>query len=422
MSKFSPEELPMEDLKALGLIKDGQLNLEPNTKDALLNGRLTKMLHMNDIKVDGLGTNAIDAKLSLARKEDGMVGLYVHPIYQKPTAHPNLSPEENNDFARGGAHAKHSSAYGTITDSGFAPYEFNEKNSKSFYIELEKNDGERTKVWGIDLHRALTESGKQNGDKVQLDFMGKQNVKVEIDGKWEMKERYEWQVNDFVPNQKREQTFVYEFDKETNSFAAVDSNDVRTPEEINGMPLSEEQKRKFRRGQVVELPDSTAIQASPIDSEKYMRSNRRFLLASMLLDGGLSFLVIKGIEMGYNYKLGKKEKEQQLEYNKGYRDALSKVQADLERKSLQYPNNKYIIDDLNTVKTEYSRTANSTTYKDAKEKDINETKAVVNDPELDDNAEREQKEERYEKQQNKPIAHGDEESEYEETRKAGRGR
>ena len=28
MSKFSPEELPMEDLKALGLIKDGKLNLE----------------------------------------------------------------------------------------------------------------------------------------------------------------------------------------------------------------------------------------------------------------------------------------------------------------------------------------------------------------------------------------------------------
>src|SRR5690606_37025500 len=143
----------------------------------------------------------------------------------------------------GGAHAKYTSAYGIITNSGFAPYEFNEKNSKSFYIELEKNDGDRTKVWGIDLHRALTESGKKNGDKVQLDFMGKQNVKVEVDGKWEMKERYEWQVNDFVPSQKREHTFIYEFAKETKSFAAVDSADVRTPEEINGMPLSEEQKR-----------------------------------------------------------------------------------------------------------------------------------------------------------------------------------
>src|SRR5690606_32138782 len=422
MSKFSPEELPMEDLKALGLIKDGKLDLEPNTKDALLNGRLTKMLHMSDIKVDGLGINAIDAKLSLARKEDGTVGLYVHPIYQNLTAHPNLSHEENNDFARGGAHAKYTSAYGIITDSGFAPYEFNEKNSKSFYIELEKNNGERTKVWGIDLHRALTESGKQNGDKVQLDFMGKKSVQVEVDGKWEMKDRYEWQVNDFVPNKKKEQTFIYEFDKETNSFAAVESNDVRTPVEINGMPLSDEQKRKFRRGEVVELPDSTAIQVSPIASEKYMRSNRRFLLASMLLDGGLSFLVMKGIEMGHNYQLGKKEKEQQLEYNKGYRDALSKVQADLERKSQQYPNNKDIIDDLNTVKEEYSRTANSTVYNDAKEKNINETKAVVNDPELDDNAEREQKEERHERQQNQPVSHADEESEYEETRRSGRGR
>src|SRR5690606_37739616 len=139
-----------------GLIKDGQLNLQRNTRDALLNGRLTKMLHMNDSKVDRHATNAIDAKLSSARKEDGTVGLYVHPIYQNATAHPNLSPEENKDFARGRAHAKHTSAYGTITDSGFAPYEFNEKNSKSFYIELEKNNGERTKVWGIDLHRALT--------------------------------------------------------------------------------------------------------------------------------------------------------------------------------------------------------------------------------------------------------------------------
>src|SRR5690606_8658871 len=105
MSKFSPEELPMEDLKALGLIKDGQLNLERNTRDALLNGRLTKMLHMNDIKVDGLGTNAIDAKLSLARKEDGTVGLYVHPIYQNATAHTNLSHEENIDFALAASHS-----------------------------------------------------------------------------------------------------------------------------------------------------------------------------------------------------------------------------------------------------------------------------------------------------------------------------
>src|SRR5690606_35294461 len=157
-----------------------------------------------------LGINAIDAKLSLARKEDGTVGLYVHPISQNLTAHPNLSHEENNDFARGGAHAKYTSAFGPITDSGFARYASNENNSRPLYVELDKNDGDRTKVWSIDLHLALTESGKQNGDKVQLDFMGKQNVKVEVDGKWEMKERYEWQVNDFVPNQKREQTFIYE--------------------------------------------------------------------------------------------------------------------------------------------------------------------------------------------------------------------
>src|SRR5690606_29519244 len=147
---------------------------------------------------------------------------------------------------------------GIITNSGFAPYEFNEKNSKSFYIELEKNDGDRTKVWGIDLHRALTESGKQNGDKVQLDSMAKKSVQVEDGGKWEMRGRDVWHVNDVVPNRKMEQTFIYEFDEETDSLAAVERSDVRPPEEISGMPLSDEPKRKVRRGEVVELAASTA--------------------------------------------------------------------------------------------------------------------------------------------------------------------
>ncbi|MCL4638340.1 MAG: DUF3945 domain-containing protein [Olivibacter sp.] len=388
MSKFSIEQLPKEDLQALGLLKDGQLKLDQRNQDILLNGRITPLMRLDNINVDGLGIKSLDAKLSLQMKQDGNVGLYVHPIFKEPVAHPNLAPEENRDFSRGGAHEKQTSAYGRITDFGSAHYKDDPKNSTSYFVELEKLNGEKTKIWGVDLARALKESGKGIGDAVQLEFKGREFVQVELNGKYEQKERYSWNVTDFVPENKKQQSTIYEFDKETNSFVAVDSEDILVPEEVNGMPLSEDQKKKLKKGQVVDLEDGTAIQASPANAKNgFLQSNRKLLIASVLLDGGMSFVLIKGIQLLTEFMNRKKDENQ--EYNKGYRDALVKVQADLERKAKEYPNDKEILEDLNTVKAEFNRTATMNTYNDAEEKSINETKAVVNDPELDDNAERE---------------------------------
>jgi len=420
MSKFSIDDLPKEDLKALGLLKDGQLTLDQKSQDNLLNGRVTSLLRLQDINLDGLGIKSLDAKLSLSNKEDGTVGLYVHPIYKDRAAHPNLSPEENEVFSRGGVHAKQSSAYGKITDFGVAKYKDDEKNTPSFFIELEKLNGEKSKIWGVDLERALKESGKGIGDDAQLLYKGKQSVSVEIDGKWEQKERYTWEVNDFVPDKKQEQTHIYEFDKETNSFVAIDSRDIPTPEEVNGMPLTDDQKRKFKKGEVIEMEDGTDIQASPANAKSnFLASNRKLLIASVLLDGGISFFLVKGIQLLYQREQRKREQEEKMEYNKGYRDALGKVQADLERKSKEYPNNKDILDDLNVVKAEYTRTATVNTYNDAEEKNINETKSVVNDPELDDNAERKENEKQYSKDQE---VRAENKEEYAEEQRVGRGR
>lgn len=391
MSKFSIEQLPTEDLKALGLFKDGQLLLDQKNQDALLNGRVTALMRLQDINVEGLGIKSLDAKISLQAKNDGRVGLYVHPIFKEQVNHPNLTPEENEVFSRGGVHAKDSAAYGKISKFGEAAYEFDPKNKPSFFIELEKRNGDKSVIWGVDLKRALQESGKDIGDAVQLEFKGKQDVSVEINGKWQHKERYTWAVNDFIEATKKEQTSIYQFDKETNSFVAIESDDVLIPEEVNGMQLTEEQKRKLKKGQVVEMADGTSLQTSPANAKNsFLQSNRKLLIASMLLDGGMSFFLIKGIQLLTNLA-DRKKQEDQL-YNKGYREALAKVQADLERKAKEFPNNKEILQDLNTVKEEVGRTATTNTYNDVEEKNVNEIKAVVNDPELDDNAEREQKE------------------------------
>ncbi len=424
MSKFSIDDLPKEDLKALGLLKDGQLTLDQKSTDALLNGRVTPLLHLQDLHLEGLGIKSLDAKLSLSAKEDGTVGLFVHPIYKNRAAHPDLTPEENQAFSRGGVHEKQVSAYGKITDFGRAPYQDDKKNESSFFIELEKLNGEKNKIWGIDLQRALNESGKGIGDPVQLEFKGKKFVQVEINGKYEQKERYAWDVSEFVRDKKKEQSTVYEFDRETNSFISIDSKDIPTPEEVNGMPLTEEQKRKFRKGEVVEMEDGTEIQASPAKAnENFMVSNRKLMIASVLLDGGLSFSLIKGMQLLYQRDQRQREKQENLEYNKGYRDALSKVQADLERRAKEFPNNKDITDDLNTIKAEYARTATVNTYDDAEEKNINQTKAVVNDPELDDNAERQQKEKQHSQdQQVKAESKVDIGEEYAEEQRTGRSR
>lgn len=399
MSKFSLKELPLKDLEAMGLMKNDQLTLDQKSTDALLNGRVTDLLRLQNIKIDGLGATSLDAKLSMSRKDDGSVGLYVHPIYKERFAHPNLTPEENKAFSRGGVHAKQTAAYGKIVDHGSAKYQFNENNTRSYYIQLEKRNGETTTIWGVDLERALQESGKDMFDDVMLEFKGKQFVPVEIDGKWVQKERYAWEVRDYVRENSEEKTLVYEFDKDTNSFVAVDSDDVLTPEQVNGMPLTDEQKKKLKKGQVVEMPDGTTVQTSPAAAKNnFLQSNRKLLIASVLLDGGLSFFLVKGMQLVHD-KTSQGKLEQQ-EYNKGYRDALAKVQADLERKSKEYPNDKEIVNDLNIVKAESARAATSNVYGETEEKSINETKSIVNDPELDDNAERrERTDEHFENQQ-----------------------
>lgn len=395
MARFKLEDIPTADLQAMGLHDGKDLLLDEKTKSALLNGNLTNFVRLNDINISG-NKVSIDAKLSLRSKENGTVGLFIHPIYKERSAHPNLTPDEATTYSTGGPHAKANSAYGTIKSFGSAPYQFNEKNKESFFVELEKDNGKSVQIWSKDLQRALLESKHQVGDKVQLFHHGIENVMVDvpkyndknevIGTESKMTHRNNWEIKDYEETRKQEKFVVYEFDKDTNSFVSVDAENITAPEEINGIPLTPEQKREFKNGNAVVLSDGTEIQASPA-SDKGIRSNKKLLVASILLDGGLSFVLYHGITA--LLKLGKEQKQKETEYSKGYADALKKVQIDLERKSAQFPNDKSITDDLNLVKKESARFTASTDASqtvDNKEPSINETKAKVNDPELLRNA------------------------------------
>jgi len=115
---------------------------------------------------------------------------------------------------------------------------------------------------------------------------------------------------------------LVEFDKETNEFIVTDTKKVQAPDKVNNEPLTPEQKEKYKKGKEVELADGTAFQYSAVEP-KGLRSNRVHLIASVLIDGGISYLIYHGLNALINRK---QEKSPELNNTKGYKAAERKMQ------------------------------------------------------------------------------------------------
>lgn len=116
--------------------------------------------------------------------------------------------------------------------------------------------------------------------------------------------------------------------------------------------MSEKQLQLLRKGKEVKLDDETTIQLSPkADNEKRLSASVKMLLiTSIAIDGGLTFLIIKGLQ-----KLAKMQEENQKQQeSQKYLAELQKLKGFLQSKAEQYPNNKQIITDLNIVGKEIS--------------------------------------------------------------------
>ena len=66
---------------------------------------------------------------------------------------------------------------GTVVKMGYENYKFDPKESRSFYIRLEKN-GKTRDVWGVGLADAATKSKTSVGDYVQIQQTGAKPVEV----------------------------------------------------------------------------------------------------------------------------------------------------------------------------------------------------------------------------------------------------
>jgi hypothetical protein len=232
---FDEQDLPMGDLEKIGLAKDGRPLLDEDDLAALLSGRRTDMLRMENLVSDGLRIPILDAKLSLKQGKDGSPELLVHPIYREA-----LQP--------------------------------------SFLT-----DGEAEKL--------------EKGEAVNLEKM----------------------IFDDEGNPK---DILIEFDRETNEFIVTDSARILAPDRVNGEYLSLDQKERYRKGKEVELPDGTKLQYSATEKQG-IRSNKLALIASIVIDGGLSFMLYKGLHALFGEK---QDEEKAAVYSRGYYKDLEIMQ------------------------------------------------------------------------------------------------
>jgi hypothetical protein len=228
---YQEKDLPMADLERIGLAKNGVLALDQDDLKAMLSGRRTDMLRLENLATDGLHIPALDAKISLKQNKAGKLELMVHPIYREPAVPKFLT-------------AKHAG-------------------------QLERGD-----IASIE-HSLFNEDGK-------------------------LKE------------------VLVEFDRDTNEYIVTDTSKIVEPEAINGNPLTAEQKARYRKGKEVQMPDGTTIQFSGTNA-KAIRSDKLALIASVLIDGGITYVLYKGLSALFN----KKHTEKSGKYSEDYKKAFT---------------------------------------------------------------------------------------------------
>lgn len=111
---------------------------------------------------------------------------------------------------------------------------------------------------------------------------------------------------------------LVEFDRETNEYVVTDTDKVLAPDFVNGEELTLDQKERYRKGKEVQLADGTRFQYAGTEREG-LRSNKIALIASIVIDGGLSFLLYQGLNALFN----RKQDERSAKLSDGYRKAFS---------------------------------------------------------------------------------------------------
>jgi hypothetical protein len=135
---------------------------------------------------------------------------------------------------------------GILLEHGAANFEHDPKKNASYFVKVETPQGERT-VWGLDLERAIGESGVQPGQRIELEKGGSKLVRA-------LERQFDEKGNELAPKP---------IESKRNEWH-VSSPDVPPREK----PAQSEIVADIRREVAADLADSRAIAAA---REKFLR-------------------------------------------------------------------------------------------------------------------------------------------------------
>lgn len=125
-----------------------------------------------------------------------------------------------------------------------------------------------------------------------------------------------------LDNHGNKKELLVEYDPETREFIVSDTEKILAPDMINQEFLTAGQKEEYKKGKEVQLADGTRVSFSATDHHG-IRSNKLSLVASILIDGGLSYMVYKGLNALFNKKRDPKTAEK---LSPGYYQALKDIE------------------------------------------------------------------------------------------------
>jgi hypothetical protein len=102
-------------------------------------------------------------------------------LEQEPEPRDRRQGSNRTESRTGGRERPIDSLTGVLVGHGAAPYQHQQSNSPSYFVSLRGPSDEVATHWGLDLERALGESGATVGDRVQLARLGKQRIPVRND-------------------------------------------------------------------------------------------------------------------------------------------------------------------------------------------------------------------------------------------------
>jgi hypothetical protein len=125
-----------------------------------------------------------------------------------------------------------------------------------------------------------------------------------------------------LDNHGNKKEMLIEYDAETKEYIVSDTEKILAPDMVNGEVLTPAQKENYRKGKEVEIADGTRFNYSGVDHHG-IRSNKLALVASILIDGGLSYMVYKGLNALFNKKRDEKAAEK---LSPGYYNAIKDIE------------------------------------------------------------------------------------------------